>query len=498
MKFMRFLLLVVSMLAVLGAQAGKEPTPGKDGHKIKLTMKDLPNQEVFLAGYYGPKQYYRDTITLDASGVGYFEGKKPLKCGIYSVVLPKRNKYVEFIVNEQYFELETDTLDMVQHMKVKGSDENKIFFEYLGFIGEKQAQAEPIRKQLKKDGLDKKAKEKLREDIKKVDDEVLAYKSNIIDKYPGYLVSRIFKASDDVVIPDPPADADSTWSYRWFRKHYFDNIDFSDECLLRTPVFHQKLNYYVTKLVPQLPDSIIPAATMLAEKAKANREIFKYTVHYLTNKYESSKIMCMDKVFVHMADMYYCTGLAWWTDSAQTAKICDRADKLRPLRCGERAPNVILQDTTEKNWVNMYHQQAEYTVLFFWDPSCGHCKKSMPKMKEFYDKMKPRGVEIFGVCTEFETKPWRKFLIEKGIKWSECSDNPEINGNAAVYLRQGVTTLQSLNFRDTYDIYSTPVIYVLDWEKRILAKRLGVEQLEEFIINYDKANDKRLKPAPQN
>lgn len=496
MKFTWLFAAIGALLMATTTQADCGCVPGgpdKEGHKIKITLKGLSNADVFLAAYYGPKQYYRDTVTVDENGVGYFEGDKPLKCGIYSIVMPKKDKYVEFIVNEQHFELETDTLDMVKNMKVKGSEENELFFNYLRFIGDQQKSAGPLRSQLKKEGLEKKEKTRLQDDLKKVDDAVKDYKAEIAAKHPDYLVTRVFKATDDPVLPTKPADADSTWSYRWFRAHYFDNIDFSDECLLRTPVFAQKLEYYLTKLVPQIPDSILPAATMLADKAKANREIFKYVVHTITNKYESSKIMCMDKVFVHMADNYYCNGLAWWTDSAQTKKICDRADKLRPLRCGERTPNVILQDTTEEKWVNLYHSDAAYTVLFFWDPSCGHCKKSMPTMKEFYDTFKPRGVEIFGVCTEFETGPWKKFLDEKEIHWSEVSDNPEINKNAYEYLKKGVTTLESLNFRDTYDIYSTPVIYVLNWEKKILAKRLGAEQLGDFIENYDKAHDKRLR-----
>jgi hypothetical protein len=30
-------------------------------------------------------------------------------------------------------------------------------------------------------------------------------------------------------------------------------------------------------------------------------------------------------------------------------------------------------------------------------------------------------------------------------------------------------------------VYSTPVVYLLDEKKKIVAKRLGVEQLNEFI-----------------
>jgi len=66
------------------------------------------------------------------------------------------------------------------------------------------------------------------------------------------------------------------------------------------------------------------------------------------------------------------------------------------------------------------------------------------------------------------------------------SDTPEINKNAWNYINKGLTTLESLNFRDIYDIYSTPVVLVLDKDKKILGKRIGVEQIEEFISDMEK------------
>ena len=51
---------------------------------------------VSLAGYYGPKQYYKDTSRVDANGVFIFEGTDELPGGIYSSILPG-NTYFEFI-----------------------------------------------------------------------------------------------------------------------------------------------------------------------------------------------------------------------------------------------------------------------------------------------------------------------------------------------------------------------------------------------------------------
>jgi len=37
------------------------------------------------------------------------------------------------------------------------------------------------------------------------------------------------------------------------------------------------------------------------------------------------------------------------------------------------------------------------------------------------------------------------------------------------------------NLKEKFDIYSTPVIYILDSEKRIKAKRLGAEQVPQML-----------------
>ena len=96
---------------------------------------------------------------------------------------------------------------------------------------------------------------------------------------------------------------------------------------------------------------------------------------------------------------------------------------------------------------------------------------------------------IFSVGTEFDTKDWKKYLNEKELPFIHVSDNPEINKNYANYLR--FTTVESLNFRDKYDIYSTPRVFLLDRDKKILAKRLGVEQLGEMLDGIYARQDKK-------
>ena len=228
----------------------------------------------------------------------------------------------------------------------------------------------------------------------------------------------------------------------------------------------------MTKTVYQIPDSIIKEATLLIEKTRKSQELFKYTVFWITSHFETSKQMGMDAVFVHMAKNYYMTGQAFWADSTTVAKIGDRAKKLDYSLLGKTAPNLIMADTSGAFQV-LHAIQKDYTIAYFWDPTCGHCKKVTPKVKEFYDAFRDElSVEVYAVQTNAEERDeWRKYIIENNLNWINVED-PE----------------QKTAYKYLYDIYSTPVIYLLDKDKKIIAKRLGAEDLEGFIRHHKKKN----------
>jgi hypothetical protein len=46
-------------------------------------------------------------------------------------------------------------------------------------------------------------------------------------------------------------------------------------------------------------------------------------------------------------------------------------------------------------------------------------------------------------------------------------------------------------YHSLYDITQTPVIYILNEQKEIIAKRLTVEQIEKFLENYLKKKDRQ-------
>lgn len=475
---MRRLYVVILVFLSINAMAQKK------GYEIEFNIAGCQPGTAILAYYYGDKQYIKDSTKIDESGRFTFKGDEPLDQGIYITVMPPDNKYFEVIIDaDQQFTMNSKYAKPVKEMKVSGSEENKRFYSYLKFLETQKEKSTPFTKQAQQlqeaDSVGYKDSEEfkeLQEKMAAVDEEVKDYKNKFIDDNPDALLSKVFLASKDPDIPEAPVlengKKDSTFTWRYFKDHFWDNVDFSDERLIRTPVYHSRLVRFMTKTIYQVPDSIIVEASKLIEKTRKSEELFKYTVFWITSHFETSKQMGMDAVFVHMAKNYYMTGQAFWADSTTVAKIGERATKLSYSLIGNTAPNLIMKDTSGVFQI-LHAIQKDYTVVYFWDPDCGHCKKVTPKVKEFYDKFKEElDVEIYGVCTNKDEKDaWIEYINEHNLDWINV-DDPE----------------QKTAYKYLYDIYSTPVIYLLDKDKNIIAKRLGAEDLENFIRHHKKKN----------
>ena len=447
-----------------------------NGYDIKIKIAGLHDTVCYLGNHFGDKQYVRDTVPVDHNGWAEFKGKDDLPGGIYLVVMPNKT-YFEILVTaeEQKFSIETDTADFVNKFDVKGSFENKLFNDHQRFIMTKTKQSQDLRTRLDaaKDNPD--STKILKEKINGIDKEVKDYRFKLMADYPKSFMTKIFMAMRDPEVPEAPKDEkgaplDSAFSYHYYKSHFWDYIDFNDERLLRTPILQNKIKTYTTQLTPQIPDSIIESVNLIIDKSEVNKEVFKYCVSTLANTYETSNIMGFDKVFVDIAERYYLSDKAFWADDSLKKKIEERVNKIKPNILGTPAYNLIMPDTS-LILHKLYDVVADYTVLVFWDPTCGHCKKELPLLAAYYDSVKAAGLklEIFAIGIESDIDLWKNYIKEHNLKWINVSD-----------------LYNNTKFRNYYDIYSTPVIYLLDDKKRIIAKRLDTEKLRDFIDNYRK------------
>ncbi len=488
-KYFAFVLTTLFATAVL-AQNKKNKTEKqpeapkpKGGYQINITLKGFPNKMFYLGYYFGNKQYLRDSTFTDANGKMTFKGKDPLEGGFYLIATAEKSLLFDFVVTEQQFSLETDSENLLENMKITGSKENEVFFNYSKFAAKLGKNAMELEGKIKEAEGQNNAKkvESLRAEYSTLLEDMRKYRESIMTDHPQVLLTKVFKIMNEVNVPPAPRNdkgeiIDSNFQYRYYYDHYFDNFDWADERIVRTPVFHKKFEDFMLKLTPQIPDSIIKSADKVLQMAEAGKENFKYCLFWITNNYETSQYMGMDKIFVHMVDNYYAKGKAFWVDETLLFKMKDRADQIRNNILGLKGKNLVMLDTSHV-YQSLYNINAKYTVLIFYDATCHKCKEEMPKLMDLYGKLNPavkkeKFIDVYAVSLTADPKQWLSYLQEMKFKWVNVYDpNNETN------------------FRKLYDVYSTPVLYLLDKDKKIIAKRLGVEQLEDFIKQYDKAGN---------
>jgi peroxiredoxin len=471
---------------ILSLIPGLAEAQNAKGSEIRVKIKGYPDSVLYMGYYYGDKELLKDSAMLNKKGWYVFKSEAPLPCGVYGIInQAKDTRMFEFVSNgrEASFSIEADTADMHMSMKIEGSPENTLFNSYLNFINKKGMARYELQNALAAASEKPDSAAAYQEAIRKIDLEVTDFRKSFIRDHPEAIITKVFKAMQDPEVPEPPLNpdgtVDSTFRYRYFKAHYWDNVDFTDDCLVRSPVFHKRLERYMKQMTVQIPDSIIASADVIVNLARSQHEMYRYIVTWITSTYEKSPYMCMDAVVVHMYKNYYNYREATWVDTATMVRIKDRVRAMEPLCCGKITPNLIMKDTLGK-YVNLHKLDAKYTLLVFWDPDCSHCKTEIPKMYEVYKKFKGHGLEVYAVGVEQEYDKWIQFIRSHNLSWINVID---------IY--------NESNFRYIYDIHSTPVVFLLDENKKIIGKKLGAETLQD-VLEREFGQKDRNAPIEEN
>lgn len=470
-KFLIVLLLVIAYNTLFS-----------QSYKIDVKISDLKDAEIYLGYYYySGKPYVKDTIRLDANGKGAFTGDSLLDQGIYIIILPTKNYFDILIGDDQDFSIETSTEDLMRNLKFKDSEENTAFNAFQLFLRDKGAESTKIQSRLKDLDESSDSLQILKDKLKTLSNEVNSYWDNAMTEYKGTLFSVFLKATKNIeipkiVIPDHIQNKDSArWfqSYNYSSQHYFDNIDFSDERLLRTPFFNSKLETFFTKILIQDPDTLIKYIDIVAVQAQPNKEMLQHVLRYFLTTFQNSNIVGMDKVLVHLADNYYLTDKIDWLDDENKKKLKDHVAKLRFNLIGKVAQDLKME-TINEEYTKLHEINAKYTLVYFFEPNCGQCKKTTPKVYELYQEFDRDEFEVLAVYTQTEKEKWTKYINDNGFEdWINAWDPYNLT-----------------NFRFFYNVDRTPIIYLLDERKKIITKRIGFEDLRKYLeIELGKKKD---------
>ena len=481
----------------------------QNAYDIKINLKHCKDTIAYLTFYQFDKNMIVDTCTNIKNGKIEFNGKKKLYKGIYSLVGQGKSIYFDFFVDDENQNLDISSESISNYkesLQCSNSKNQNDFFEYIKYFEVQKLDFESYLTKTK--GLSKKdstdfmsGKQKL------INENIESYEKSYIQKNKGTFISDALNLKMEKYLKDIPKASngrlDSIAVFDYYKKHYWDEVDFKEDGLARTPFFYGRLTRYFESVVIRDPEAVSVEIDRIMNQAIEGSIMYKLLLANFVNKYETSKVMGFDKVFVYIVDKYFKTGKAKdiYNDDNIVNNIINRATILRPLLLEEIAPELPMipieshdkiskmgfetaktsEELTkifyanaaeiEKTFIKLSSIKAKYTLLVFWDVDCSHCQVEIPKLIDLYHQLLKDKiyVKVFSVYTQQEFGKYKKYVEEKKLDWINVYDGVHYN-----------------NLKDKYDIYSTPVIYILDKDKKIKAKRIDVNQIKPILTALDK------------
>jgi thiol-disulfide isomerase/thioredoxin len=382
-------------------------------------------------------------------------------------LLPGNLSFQFLVGKETKFKITGKSTDLLNTLQAEGSIDNQLLYNNLRFQDKLDKKYQQLAEQLKNSAPNSPEYASVK---KEIDQNINERKTKLLEikgQHPTsfFTAFKMAGQNPDVVdIRKPNGDLDTARQVQLYRRGLWENIDFADESLLRTPVVANKLRRYLKELTPQHPDSLIVASDWLLQKSLPYKEYFKFFANNIALTFQNGKTTVMDgeAVMVFVIQKYFTPERAFWSNKEELDKIQKQAWELEASLLGKKGPDVAAPDINGK-MKSLYEIKEPITVIFMFSPDCDHCREQAPVVEQLAKKWKGRGVEFFGIGVNTTQDEWSTFIKKTNFSFTNVFD-PTYR---AIYAK--------------YYVDNTPELYILDKNKTIVAKNLNANQLETIF-----------------
>ena len=443
-------------------------TAAADSTRIEVRIEGLQAGTARLVGTYGDQNYIADTAVIDATGRFVLRRERPLQSGFYYFLLPGQKNFSLLVDQEdQFMTLRANIADIPGTMQVTNSINTELLYRNARFQSAQEPELNQLGQVIRSSPANSPEYQQAKDRQNALLADRKAHLDTIFREHPNAFFTKFKIAGQNPDWPEfrkPNGDLDTMRNLAYYREHFWDNVDFTDDRMLFTPVIFNKLKRYITELTPQQPDSIIRVADPLIQRVLPHKEYFKFMVNWIGLNYENGKTKVMDgeAVMVYLIDKYVTPENAFWDTPENVAKLRKKVDEMKASLIGRKGPDVRAQDINGQ-FKTIYEMTAPIIVIFMFSPDCEHCQEQAPEIQRIYQKWKDKGVDFYGIAVNTTDEEWRKCIKKSGFTFTNVFDPT----NRAIYAK--------------YFVDITPELYVLNKDRTIIAKNLVAGQLETIF-----------------
>ncbi|WP_034235962.1 TlpA family protein disulfide reductase [Arenibacter certesii] len=369
--------------------------------------------------------------------------------GMYRIVyaIPQEEFYFDVIYNGK--ENIVLSFDMEEGLQIHSSKENIIYHNYFKQTEEIEQE---IRQQYANNSPDVKIINELFKQLSEVQKSFESQAKDLISE-------RFIKASRSYI----PTSKENVENYQInHKKHFFDAVDFKDPILQESGFLSKKIINFVFNSFPAKSLAGDMVDLELIENIKFVSEIYEpLNAVYKTRIMEDLWNAAIKSNLHSTATFIYENYLRNLALSTNNTDLIHKIDTHNRLKIGAVAPEVTweTEGTTQKLSDFAGHQ---YYVLVFWSSECSHCLNQLPKLQLATEAF--ANTKVVAIGLEDDKENWKK----------EAAKLPNFIHGISLGKWNSPYVI-------TYHVTHTPTYFVLDSEKRFVAKPDSYEEVVAFL-----------------
>ncbi len=443
-------------------------TKARSSTNITIDVLNYQNDTLNFGSFMAGTMIIQEKIIRSEDGKFHIKYSESLPQGMYFVQMIPDKRYFEFIIDEdQNFTIYTNYNNIYGELKCSDSFENKLFIDCLKLVNFKRKDADKLSANIKL-MREKDPKQVADDQIKlnQINNQVIQEQLYLLRNNKNSLTYLFVKASQEPQ-PEEYNQADSvqikTAAY-FVKNHYFDNIDFSDERLMRSPYPYNSIqNLIGNNLVSK--DSLTKVLDIVMRKVLTANNTSQVYFNFLIKLMSSPKPVILETGFTHIVRDYVQKNLTPWLSDADSLYLAQTAENLEPILLGKKAPYFELFQENGK-LTTPYSLDSLITVLYFGGPNCNECKSVFTGLLDFHEIYKHKKVGIIGICNQ------------SGASLNRCFQYA--NANLVKFPFVGSSEAINQVLLD-YNVTSPPAIFVLNKNKEIIAKFVSIPELYRVV-----------------
>ncbi|OFY85984.1 MAG: hypothetical protein A3F72_09815 [Bacteroidetes bacterium RIFCSPLOWO2_12_FULL_35_15] len=260
--------------------------------------------------------------------------------------------------------------------------------------------------------------------------------------------------------------------------HYFDYFNPAEPFYLHTNILPEKLERWLSlplnntptslETLQQKEEKIQRAADEWMQKAKSNQETFEWSLNYLFKILEKQK---QYDAMYYLYDKYVQNKSSDCESPVAYKLLREKMSVLKNIQIGSTAPDFVIMEGK----LNLYQLPSDYTLLLFWATWCPHCLEEVPKIrdavKQINGELSKKGEKIMVAAVSLDTdkEQWQQFVNEK--KLLSFINFSELKGWKSESVKR-------------FNVYATPTMFLLDKNKKIIAKPETAEELIKSLSEH--------------